>query len=568
MAVNQDHLSAAREDFRRARQRAAIEDLLARWQGKSSNLLSFEEVRRKLRATDMAERGLQDIPLAAIIGTTGRYAEFSRTFLPRSDANEERWAGVKQAVTDAAGLPPIQVYKIGDAYFVRDGHHRISVARELGAETIAAYVTEVQTRVPLSPEVQPRDLITKAEYAEFLEETQLDKLRPGLDLSLTEPGGYQRLREAIELYRALLEAERGQPVSATEALTGWYDNDYLPVIEIVRERGILRDFPGRTEADLYLWVAENATELRRELGWTVTPEAMASSLAEKVNVRLGQRLLNLVVPDALLDGPQPGAWRKERLEERYTRRLFEDVLVALSGGPDSWVALDQAIEVVSRESGRLLGLHVVAAETARTGKAAQAVKTEFEKRCAALPFSGTLAIDVGDIARRICERAAVADLVVLHLAHPPGAQPLERLTSGLSRIIRRCPRPILLVPGQATPLAQPLLAYDGSPKAKEALFVATYLAEDWGARLTVLAVAPLPGALDYARQYLAFHEVQATFLEEDGPPVDTLLRVAAERAADLILMGGYSARPLVEVVVGSTVDGVLRQTHLPILICR
>jgi nucleotide-binding universal stress UspA family protein len=560
-------LGAAREDFRRARQRAAMEDLLARWQGRSLNLLSFEEVRHKLRATDMAERGLQEIPLTAIIGTTGRYSEFTRTFLPRRGVNEERWAGVKQAVTDTAGLPPIQVYKVGDAYFVRDGHHRISVARELGAESISAYVTEVQTRVPLSPEAQPSDLISKAEYVEFLEQTGLDELRPSLDLSLTEPGGYQRLREAIELYRAVLEAERGETPTASEALTRWYDDDYLPVVEIVRERGMLRDFPGRTEADLYLWVAENATELRQELGWTVTPEAMVSGLAEKVNTRLGQRLLKLVVPDTLLDGPQPGAWRKERLEERYTRRLFEDVLVPLSGWPESWAALDQAIEVVSRESGRLLGLHVVASEAARNGEAAQVVKAEFQQRCEALRFPGTLAVDVGDIARRICERAAVADLVVLHLAHPPGAQPLERLTSGLSLIIRRSPRPVLLVPGAVTPMARPLLAYDGSPKAREALFVATYLAGEWNAQLTVLTAAA-PSALDYARQYLEFHEVEAAFLEEVGPPAETILRAAADQAADLILMGGYSARPLVEVVVGSTVDAVLRQTTAPILICR
>lgn len=558
-------LSAAREDFRRARQRAAMEDLLARWQGKSLNLLSFEDVRRKLRATDMAERGLQDIPLSAIVGTTGRYSEFTRTFLPRPGVSEERWAGVRQAATDAAGLPPIQVYKIGDAYFVRDGHHRISVAHELGAETISAYVTEVQTRVPLSPDIQPRDLITKAEYVEFLEQTRLDELRPGVDLSLTEPGGYQRLREAIEVHRALLEAERGQPVADGEALTSWHDNDYLPVVEVVRERGMLRDFPGRTEADLYLWVAENATELRGQLGWTVTPEAMVSGLAEKVNVRLGQRLLSLVIPDALLDGPQPGAWRKARLEERYTRRLFEDVLVPLSGAPDSWTALDQAIEVVSRESGRLLGLHVVATEGARTSESAQAVKTEFQRRSEALLTSGTLAVDVGDIARRICERAAVADLVVLHLAHPPGAQPLVRLTSGLSLILRRCPRPVLLVPGPATPMARPLLAFDGSPKAKEALFVAAYLAEEWSASLTVLAA---PAAVSFAREYLDFHEVAARFIEDEGAVADNVLRAAAEYSADLILMGGYSARPLVEVVVGSTVDAVLRRSLLPTLICR
>jgi len=101
----------------------------------------------------------------------------------------------------AVGLPPIEVYQIGEVYFVQDGNHRVSVAYQLGARYIQAYVTEVQTRVPLTPDVQPVDLILMAEYADFLEGTRLDELRPGADLRTSIPGQYQALSEHIDVHR-------------------------------------------------------------------------------------------------------------------------------------------------------------------------------------------------------------------------------------------------------------------------------------------------------------------------------------------------------------------------------
>ncbi len=584
MLSNQS-FSAAREDFRQARQQAAMQDLMARLTGRSIDLLSFEEVRRKLRASSMSERGLQEVPVAAIIGTTGRYTEFTRTFMPREGVDESRWSRVNLAAKDlAASLPPIEVYKIGEAYFVKDGHHRVSVAVQQGVPTLAAYVTEVQTQVPLGPEVQPADLIVKAEYAEFLEATGLAALRPGMDLSLSEAGGYAKLQEHIELFRFSQAAETGQPLSAAEAVTRWYDEEYWPVAALIRERGMLRDFPGRTEADLYLWAAENRAELRAALGWNVKTEAVAADLAETFKPShhsLAGRLLRVVAP-ALADGPQPGAWRQERLEERYLGRLFNDLLVPVSGEPESWAALDQALEVASREGARLLGLHLTPTEAARQSEAALLVKARFDARCQALAFPGVLAVETGEIAERICARAALADLVVLHIAHPPSAQVLERLGSGLSTIIRRCPRPILAVPGPVTPLTHLLLAFDGSPKAKEALFVAAYMAAEWHAALTVLTVreAAQPAAAEaaqataaaaaqaFAREYLEFHEVTAEYQQVTGAVPEAILGAAAATASDLILMGGYGARPLVEVVLGSVVDQVLRATTLPLLICR
>ena len=171
--LNRAAISQALNDFNRARGRAIVETVMARLTGKSIDLLSYEDVSQKLKAEGRADRGLRDIPLDAIVGSVGRYTDFTRSFLPRSDASKHRWARVEAAAGDLAGLPPIEVYQIGDAYFVLDGNHRVSVARQSNAKFIQAYVTEVRTKVPLTPDVQPDDLILKAEYAGFLVRTRL-----------------------------------------------------------------------------------------------------------------------------------------------------------------------------------------------------------------------------------------------------------------------------------------------------------------------------------------------------------------------------------------------------------
>jgi hypothetical protein len=141
-----------------------MELVLAHLIGESAELLCYDDVRQQLKAVGGAHRGLHDIPLGATVGSVGRCADFSRSFLPLRDEDQQRWIRVKTAVADLTGLPPIEVYRVGEVYFVFDGNHRVSVARQLGAPYIQAYVTEVHTKVPLSPD----DLIIKTEYADFL----------------------------------------------------------------------------------------------------------------------------------------------------------------------------------------------------------------------------------------------------------------------------------------------------------------------------------------------------------------------------------------------------------------
>ena len=129
---------SAVQDFQSARQRASVQEILARLTGKNNQLLSYDEVADKLKLRARTERGTRHIPLDAIVGSVGRYTDFTRTFLPRRANDQDRWARVQAVMEEGAGLPPIAVYQVGEVYFVIDGNHRVSIARQNGSKTIEA----------------------------------------------------------------------------------------------------------------------------------------------------------------------------------------------------------------------------------------------------------------------------------------------------------------------------------------------------------------------------------------------------------------------------------------------
>jgi nucleotide-binding universal stress UspA family protein len=572
-------LGSAINDFRRARRRAAIERVLARFTRKPVDLLPYEDVKRKLHAVERTGQKLEEIPLDAIVGSVGRYSDFTRSFLPRQDSDEERWARVKVAVSDDMGLPPIEVYKLGEAYFVRDGNHRVSIARQLDQSHIQAYVTEVQSQVSLSPDDRPDDLILKEELIEFLEHTRIRDLYPEANLEVTAPGGYRRLEDYITVHQYYMELEQERDVPPEEAVSHWYETEYMPIVEVIRNRGILRDFPKRTETDLYLWISDHRRALERELGWQISPEAAASDLASRyspkptqVAARLGHKVQDAVTPDELEPGPAPGLWREEHLAARRSGSLISDILVPVSGEEVGWNAFEQAVVVAQKESAQLFGLHVLASMEQLKSDAAQVVREEFMERCLKSGLSGNLKLEVGDVSRKISEFSRLSDLVVVNLAYPPESKALSKLSSGFRTMLRRCARPVLAAPGVVSSLSSAILAYDGSPRAEEALFVATYLAGKWDLPLAVISVEEagvnVSKMLERAKDYLEKHGVQATFIAKEGSVPEAILDAVGDHDSDLIVMGGYGHSPVVEVVLGSSVDQVLRESRTSMLICR
>ncbi|MEW5828231.1 MAG: universal stress protein, partial [Chloroflexota bacterium] len=495
MTMNKLNYQSALQDFNEARLKASLQGLIARLTGRSNELLSYDEIARKLKLRVRADRGVREIPVAAIVGSVGRYTEFTRTFLPRRADDRERWARVKAVMEDpvGTGLPPIEVYMVGEAYFVLDGNHRVSIARQEGFKFIEAHVIEVKTDIPVTPDLQPDDLIIKSEYAGFLAKTGIKRLFPNADLGVTVPGRYDGLLEHIEIHHYGMSLDFQRDVPLEEAVSHWYETVYTPFIESVRERGLLRWFPGRTETDLYLWVFEHLETLKSELGWASSPEAAMTDLARKRNPRIAQQ------------EAEPGHWRQSRLYDRYTDHLFREILVPVGSDGDSFEALEQALIIADKEPALLHGLHVLPPRAKAEGDRARAIRSRFDRRCREAGASGSLAVVKGDVSDQISAYASMTDLITLNVTHPPESG-LSSLGSGLRSIIWRSARPILTVPGRTSPLDRALLAFNGSAKSREALFVAAYMAELWKTRLTVMTLAEKgqvsPSVLDYARAYL------------------------------------------------------------------
>ena len=257
-------------------------------------LLSWDEARDKLRVRGQIYRGIRTVPLERIVGSVDRYRDFDRAFLPTQSHTASRWRSIARAYYDEVSLPPVKLYKVGDAYFVLDGNHRVSVARERGVEFIDAEVVEVQTRVPLTAGLNADDLEIKGEYARFLERTRLDELEPDQAIEFTIGGGYERLLEHITVHRYFMGLEQGRSISEDEATRNWYRSLYLPMVAVIREKNILEDFPGRTDADLYLWIMDHQHYLREQLGPGVGAEAATQHYAEHYATRLTKRILRAV----------------------------------------------------------------------------------------------------------------------------------------------------------------------------------------------------------------------------------------------------------------------------------
>ena len=212
MEVSQATYLSALEDFNKLQRRAAMERLWNGVTGKSNELLSYDDVSRQLKIKGRSSTGIQNVPLDAIVGSVGRYSDFTRNFLPKHSVSQDRWARVRASAEEMTGWPPIEVYKVGEAYFVLDGNHRVSVARELEARTIQAEVTEIRTRVPLAATDTPDDIIAKAEYADFLEQTRLDDQVPEADLTVTIAGGYPQLVDHIVVHRYYMGIEQEREI--------------------------------------------------------------------------------------------------------------------------------------------------------------------------------------------------------------------------------------------------------------------------------------------------------------------------------------------------------------------
>ena len=291
-----------RADFDAAHRQGNWRALLSWVIHKNNQLIPFDEIQKNLPIHSQHYAGIQQIELDKVIGSVGRYQDFDRIFLPRQTRTQGRWMSIDRAHLQEINLPPIEVYQIGDAYFVKDGNHRVSVARQRGQVFIDAVVIKIDLPIPVDASTSIDDLIGKKEQTEFLMQTHLHNIRPDSALpELTVPGGYQKLLEHIHVHRWYLGEQRQNEPPWEEAVASWYDNVYLPLVNEIRQNQILNAFPDRSEADLYLWIIEHLGYLRQELQSEVSPKDAARHF---VSSFAGSRLQRFLIKIGLARSPE------------------------------------------------------------------------------------------------------------------------------------------------------------------------------------------------------------------------------------------------------------------------
>jgi uncharacterized ParB-like nuclease family protein len=310
----------AQEDFERAYRRGFWRKLSSWFTGQSNELLPFHAVRERIPIRGQHYLGLQEVPVEQIVGSLGRYRDFDRAFLPKQARTRSRWVSIDSAHIEDVILPPVDLFKIGEIYFVRDGNHRISVARERGQEFMDAYVIEIDVPVPMTADVELDDLDLKAEYAAFLEQTNLDDIRPQAEIELTLPGEYERLLEHISVHRWYLGEGRGSEVPYDQAVASWFDNVYSPMVALIDEHHLLNDFPDRTQADLYLWIIEYEWFLREAYRNDYSFQVVSNQFKDRFTGSPSRRLVNLLKKSVWVDNL---IMEQEKLEFQTRSNLAE-----------------------------------------------------------------------------------------------------------------------------------------------------------------------------------------------------------------------------------------------------
>jgi hypothetical protein len=300
--MTEPNRSSAGFRFDSARKKAFLDKVSAFLTGRPTEMLPFNAIRTELRQQNPFYQGTQEIPVDLIVGSVGRYREFTRRFLPLTDSLRERWIGVDNLAT-AAGWPPIEAYKVGDVYFVNDGNHRVSVARHMEIPTVEAHVWEYPIAINITPDDTLDDVLIRLGERNFMDKTGLDQIIPDHNIRFTSPGRYPELLAQIQNLRQTLSIIDEAEMPYEEAVAAWYEMIYLPTVQIIHDSNLLESFPGRTEADLFVWLSLYQDKLEAVYGDYDNLADLAQILADKYKEgsidKMARQVRNLLGRDEL-----------------------------------------------------------------------------------------------------------------------------------------------------------------------------------------------------------------------------------------------------------------------------
>lgn len=283
------------EDFSKARNKALFNELQHFLAPDDSKLLSFSEIKEMLKPKSEVYKGMQVVPVKLIVGSEGRYHDFDNHFFPKNAHLKNRWTSIDQAHLKDIILPPIVLYEIGGVYFVRDGNHRVSVARSQGVESIDAEVVSLQSEIKLKSGMSLRQIhkqVIQYEKRVFYSETGFGDITDFWHLDFTTTGQYDVIYQHIQMHKYYINQQKTEEISWEEAVLSWYNNLFVPIDKVIKRHKILRKFKKRTSADLYVWIIKYWDELKKKFGDAVTIDTAALEFSSKFGTGFIKRWLS------------------------------------------------------------------------------------------------------------------------------------------------------------------------------------------------------------------------------------------------------------------------------------
>ncbi|MCQ2592006.1 MAG: transcriptional regulator [Treponema sp.] len=287
--------SQTEEDFVKARNKALFNEIQHLLSPEEASLISLNDVKCLLKPRAETYVGMKVIPIEKIIGSEGRYKDFDNHFSPKNSFMRQRWERVDDAAIKSIILPPIKVYEISGLYFVRDGNHRVSVAKARGTEFIDAEVVSLQSEIKLRQPDNIKDIITQIinyEKRQFYMETNFGDITDYWVLDFSTTGRYDVIYNHILTHKYYMNQHQEEEVTMEDAILSWFNKVYLPIVTVIRQKKILRKFRHRTYGDLYVWIVRYWDELKQKYGTEIPIEKAVVDFEKEYKIPFYRHIKN------------------------------------------------------------------------------------------------------------------------------------------------------------------------------------------------------------------------------------------------------------------------------------
>ena len=294
---NQLLSSQTDEDFHKAHNKALFNEIQHFLNPDEAALISFSDIKKMMRPKNEVYKGMMVVPVAKIVGSEGRYRDFDNRFFPKSMHLKSRWEHIDMAHIQDINLPPITLYELGGVYFVRDGNHRVSVAKAKGIEFIDAEVVSLQSEITLHPGDSLAKMtrqIIQYEKRVFYAETNFGDITDYWLLDFSTTGQYDVIYNHILTHKYYINMNKSNEISLEDAIISWFKTVYMPVIHVIDKHHIMRRFKKRTKADMYVWIIKYWDELKQKFNTQIPLDTVADYLSHRYGMTLRRRIWNKV----------------------------------------------------------------------------------------------------------------------------------------------------------------------------------------------------------------------------------------------------------------------------------